>query len=73
MLDLFDDETEFDISGYLIDKDGSTISDTTIVISGCKILSWKPRTGGADDVLGEEARGFGTDWDFSGFAPTNIP
>ena len=70
LLDLFDDETEFDISGYLIDKDGQTISDTTILITGCKILSWKPRTGGAEDVLGEEARGFGTNWDFTGFNPS---
>ena len=70
LLDLFDDETEFDISGYLIDKDGVTISDTTILITGCKILGWKPRTGGAEDVLGEEARGFGTDWDFTDFNPS---
>lgn len=67
LLDLFDDETEFTIGGYLIDKDGVTISDTAIEITGCKIYNWKPRTGGAEDVIGEEARGFATNWDFSGF------
>jgi hypothetical protein len=67
LLDMFDNNTEFTISGYLIDKDGNTISNTTIEITGCQILNWKPRTGGADDVLGEEARGFGTDWDFADF------
>lgn len=70
LLDLFDKETEFDLNGYLIDKDGNTISDTTISITGCKLLNWKPRTGGADDVLGEEARGFATDWSFTDFGPT---
>jgi len=68
LLDLADNETEFTITGYLIDKDGNTISNTTIEITGCRLYNWKPRTGGAEDIIGEEARGFATDWDFSGFA-----
>lgn len=67
LLDLCDDETEFDLEGSLVDKDGNAISDTTIKITGCRVYNWKPRTGGAEDVIGEEARGYATDWDFSGF------
>lgn len=67
LLDLFKDETSFTLKGHLVDKDGVTISDTEIVITGCRLYRWRPRTGGADDIVGEEASGFGTDWDFSGF------
>jgi len=68
LLDLFKNETEFTLEGYLVDKDGNTIANTTIKITGCRLYRWRPRTGGADDILGEEASGFGTDWDFTGFA-----
>jgi hypothetical protein len=67
LLDLFDDETEFVLDGKLVDKDGDAISNTTITLSGCKILGWKPRAGSAEDILGEEASGYATDWDFSSF------
>lgn len=67
LLDLFKNETPFTLKGYLIDKDGNEIGKTAIVITGCKLYGWKPRTGSAEDILGEESRGFGTDWDFSGF------
>jgi len=70
LLDLFKNETIFTMKGYLIDKSGVQISKTEIVITGCRLYGWKPRTGSAEDIIGEEARGSGTDWDFSGFANT---
>jgi hypothetical protein len=70
LLDLFDNETEFSLKGFLVDKDGAKISTSEIIITGCRLYRWHPRSGGADDILGEEASGFGTDWDFSGF--TNV-
>lgn len=70
LLDLFTDETSFTLKGHLVDADGDEIADTEIQITGCRLYSWKPRTGGAEDILGEEARGFGTDWSFSSFAPS---
>jgi len=67
LLDLFTAETPFTLEGYLVNQSGVQISNTTIQLTGCKIYRWRPRTGGADDILGEEASGFATDWDFSGF------
>jgi len=67
LLDLFENETSFSLQGYLVDKDGVQISGTIIEITGCRLYGWKPRTGSAEDIIGEEARGFGTGWDFSGF------
>ena len=71
LLDLFQNELEFTLEGYLVDKDGNPISNTTIKITGCRLYRWRPRTGGADDIIGEEASGFRTDWDFSGFSSTS--
>jgi len=68
LLDLFTGETSFSLEGYLVDKDGVQISNTTIKLTGCRLYGWKPRTGGAEDILGEESRGSATDWDFTGFA-----
>ena len=70
VLNLITDETEFDLEGYLVDKDGSTISNTTLKITGCRLYKYRPRTGGADDIIGEEGSGSGTDWDISGFKPS---
>lgn len=67
LLDLFTGETSFTLEGYLVDKDGTQISDTTISLSSCRLYGWKPRTGAADDIIGEEARGHALDWDFTGF------
>ena len=68
LLDLFTGETSFTLKGHLIDKDGDLISDTEIKLTGCRLYGWKPRTGGAEDILGEEARGSATNWDFTGFS-----
>jgi len=62
LLDLFADETEFSLSGNLIDAQGAEIPNTKITITGCRLYRWRPRTGGADDIIGEEASGSGTDW-----------
>lgn len=70
LLDLFDNETTFSLQGHLIDKDGVQIANTTIKLTGCRLYRWHPRTGGAEDILGEEASGFATGWDFSGFVNT---
>ena len=70
LLDLFDNETVFTLKGYLVDKNGDPISDTTIELTGCRLYRWHPRTGGAEDILGEEASGFATAWDFSEFVNT---
>jgi hypothetical protein len=70
LLNLITDETEFDLEGYLVDKDGSTISNTILKITGCRLYKYRPRTGGADDIIGEEGSGSGTDWDISGFKPS---
>jgi len=70
LLDLFKNETTFSLQGYLVDKDGVQIANTTIKLTGCRLYRWHPRTGGADDIIGEEASGFATDWDFTGFVNT---
>jgi len=62
-----DGEIDFTIEGYLVDKDGTPISNTSIKLLECRIYNWKPRTGGAEDILGEEGRGYALDWDFSEF------
>jgi hypothetical protein len=64
LLDLFDEETEFTLSGNLVDADNVTISHTKVTITGCRLYRWRPRTGGADDIIGEEAQGSGTGWTF---------
>jgi hypothetical protein len=67
LLDLFTEETEFTLEGSLIDNDDNPVADTAIKLLDCRIYRWRPRTGGADDILGEEASGFALDWDFSEF------
>jgi len=69
LLDLFTGEEEFTLEGYLIDNAGNTIANTTIKLLHCRLYRWRPRTGGADDIIGEEASGSATDWDFTGFGP----
>jgi hypothetical protein len=62
LLNLMDNETEFSLSGYLVDGDGVEITHTMVTITGCRLYRWRPRTGGADDIIGEEASGQGTNW-----------
>jgi len=68
---LFDGELTFTLSGYLLDPhDETEVSNTKITITGCRLYRWRPRTGGADDIIGEEASGSGTGWE-SEIAPTS--
>ena len=62
LLDIFDAETTFTLSGELYDEDGVSIAHTKVTITGCKIYRWRPKTGGADDIIGEEAQCEGTGW-----------
>ena len=70
LLDLFDAETSFSLVGYLVDMNGTEIkndgtSATKITLTGCRLYRWRPKTGGADDIVGEEASGEATDWTLS--------
>lgn len=71
LLDLFGNETTFTLQGSLVDADGAAIANTTIIITGCRLYRWRPRTGGADDIIGEEASGQGTGWTITGVVKTN--
>lgn len=67
LLNLFQSETEFSLEGLLYDNTGNAVSSSTLKITGCRIYKYRPRTGGADDIIGEEASGSGTGWDLTGF------
>lgn len=70
LLNLMDNETEFTLAGHLVDSEGLEISNTTVTITGCRLYRWRPRTGGADDIIGEEGSGQGTNWTFD-VSPTS--
>jgi len=71
LFDMFDGHTKFTLEGYLIDNTGAQVGDSTIKITGCMIYGMKPRTGGPEDVITEEAKGYAEDWDFSEFSATS--
>jgi len=62
LLDLFDNETTFTITGSLIDNAGAAVATSSVTLTGCRLYRWRPKTGGADDILGEEASGQATGW-----------
>lgn len=62
LLDLFHTETIFTIVASIVDNAGSPVSNTSITLTGCRLYRWRPRTGGADDIVGEEASGQATGW-----------
>ena len=70
LLDLFLNETEFTLEGDLITNAGvliattaaPTVSVTKISLTGCRLYKYRPRTGAADDIIGEEASGEATNW-----------
>lgn len=62
LLDLFNGELEFTLKGSLITNAGVAIPNTTIQLNNCLIYRWAPRTGSADDIIGEEGRGWALDW-----------
>jgi len=59
--DLFEgdgvDPDHFDMSGEISGESGSKIT-----LISCCIYSYSPRTGGANDIVAEEARGEAIDW-----------
>jgi len=65
LLDLLESEEEFTLTGELVDNEGHQVpNQKTITLTGCRLYRWRPRTGGADDIIGEEASGQATDWSF---------
>ena len=62
LLNLFQAETEFTLRGTLQDNAGVAIANTGVVITGVRLYKWRPKTGSANDIIGEEAQGEGTDW-----------
>jgi hypothetical protein len=67
LLNLMQSEVEFQLEGMLYDKSGQAVSQSTLKITGCRIYKYRPRTGGANDIIGEEGSGSGTNWDLSEF------
>ena len=73
LLNIFEQEMNFSLSGQLYDNSGCLIPNSKLTITGCHIYKYRPRTGGADDIIGEEASGSGTNWDVSGFVKETTP
>jgi hypothetical protein len=67
LLNLMQAELEFKLSGKLYDAKGNAVSNSTLTLTGCRMYKYRPRTGGANDIIGEEASGSATYWDVSGF------
>lgn len=64
LFNMLNNETLFDLKGEITNKAGSTL-----VLSACLIYEYGPVTGGANDIVSEEARGEAIDWslvDFEG-------
>jgi hypothetical protein len=63
---LFENETKFTLSGLLQDNAGNPVpsqgNQATIAITNCMVYKFKPVTGAANDVIGEEASGSATNW-----------
>jgi len=57
LYDLMNNETPFNMDGELTGVSGSKVT-----LSSCLIYSYSPRTGGANDIVAEEARGEALDW-----------
>ena len=62
LFDLFHNRIPFSLYGYLIDDEGNPVSNSQIMLSNCIIYRWRPRTGAANDIIGEEASGQATAW-----------
>lgn len=62
LLDLFLNENEFTLTGDLISNNSVPIPTTTITLNNCRLYKYRPRTGAADDIIGEEASGEALDW-----------
>lgn len=63
---LFSTQTSFSLEGTIYDNRGNEVTGSTLQIMGCKILKYRPIMGNANDIIGEEASGYGTNWNLSG-------
>lgn len=54
---LFQNETHFNLEGRITNLNGSKLT-----LSDCLIYNYSPRSGGANDIIVEEARGEALDW-----------
>ena len=57
LFDMFNNETLFDLRGEITNKAGSMLQ-----LSACLIYEYGPVTGGANDIMSEEARGEAVSW-----------
>jgi len=57
LFDMLNNETHFNLSGEI-----SALGGSTIMLSDCVIYDFGPVTGGANDIVSEEAVGQATDW-----------
>ena len=57
LFDMFNNETLFNLAGQITNKSGSRLE-----LSGCLIYEYGPVTGGANDIVSEEARGEAVSW-----------
>jgi len=57
LFDLFNEETRFNLRGEI-----SGLAGSTILLSDCVIYDYGPVSGGANDIVSEEARGEATNW-----------
>lgn len=61
IFDLFNNDVLFALTGEITGVSGSSLT-----LSGCMIYSYRPVTGGANDIVSEEGRGECVDWSGSG-------
>lgn len=64
LLSLFNSRTEFNLRGSLITNSGQPIPNSAIVIKNVLLYKYRPKTGSANDIIGEEASGEALDWEF---------
>jgi len=63
LFDLLDSEAYFTLEGILLDEDGNQIANSTIKLTNCFGLRWRPITGTSGDTVAEELVGEAEDWD----------
>ena len=62
LYDLHRNEIHFNLEGEIIPESGVPVTGSKITLSDCVIYTYSPRSGGANDILAEEARGEAKDW-----------
>lgn len=64
LLDLFNSETTFTLRGFVTDKDENEVEDAEFTVTNCLIYDWKPVSGSAEDILGEQVLVCSANWAF---------